>query len=505
MDRAQLLQEESLAIAREIADPLRIASALNNLALVIWNKGDTDRATALLEESAAIKRKQGNWVGLAITLNNLGMLAAEAGDQDGAIASMEETLAIERKLGNPTGIADSLGNLAGLIAPTGDVARAAALDAEALEMRRDLSDRLSMAHSLDSIAATASRAGFAEAGARLYGAGERLREELGAPVPASERARYETGLEMTRSATRRRGIRAGVGGGSRPLPRRRGCGSAATSLGRSPREQQRPRERRAGALLRRQALGGGDKPVAAASGRQAALQPCQRLRDATYRLVPAPRLQRPTPEEGQRQSRAVGQSDPGGAHRAHAEVGLEKLPQILAAIVTTVPDSRRFREAASAIGDLLDVAEGVVAVEPGQPAGGRNAQQEYPARTEDAGRFGQCLLLEHRQRQLVEQNNRVVRRVRLRPDDDRWHERGGASVLRRQHQRTGVERMPVDLVAGAAQCPATVSSPPSRTTADPLGGGSCSTSGSPAIVIGRVSPLWTRFRRSAMIPGGVER
>jgi hypothetical protein len=113
---------------------------------------------------------------------------------------MEEALAIERKLGNPTGIADSLGNLAGLIAPTGDVARAAALDAEALEVRRDLSDRLSMAHSLDSIAATVSRAGFAEAGARLYGASERLREELGAPLPPSERARYETGLAMTRSA-----------------------------------------------------------------------------------------------------------------------------------------------------------------------------------------------------------------------------------------------------------------------------------------------------------------
>ena len=81
--------------------------------------------------------------------------------------------------------------------------RALSLDeavSEALEMRRDLSDRLSMAHSLDSIAATASRAGFAEAGTRLYGASECLREELGAPIPPSERTRYETGLEMTRSA-----------------------------------------------------------------------------------------------------------------------------------------------------------------------------------------------------------------------------------------------------------------------------------------------------------------
>jgi predicted ATPase/class 3 adenylate cyclase len=200
LDRAQALQEESLAIARETSDPVRIGSALNNLALVIWNKGDNDRATALLEESAAIKRVQGNWVGLAITLNNLGMLASEAGDGDGAIAYMEETLAIERKLGNPTGIADSLGNLAGLIAATGDVVRAAAFDAEALEIRRDLGDRLSMAHSLDSIAATASRARFPETAARLYGASERLREELGAPIPPSERGRYETGLTMTRSA-----------------------------------------------------------------------------------------------------------------------------------------------------------------------------------------------------------------------------------------------------------------------------------------------------------------
>ena len=75
------------------------------------------------------------------------------------------------------------------------------------------------------------------------------------------------------------------------------------------------------------------------------------------------------------------------------------------------------------MGDLLDVAEGVVAVEPGETAGGWNAQQEHPAWTQDAGRFGQRLLLEHRQRQLVKQNNRVVRRVRVWPGDDRWHKR----------------------------------------------------------------------------------
>jgi tetratricopeptide (TPR) repeat protein len=200
LDRAQALHEEALSIARPLGNPIPVATALNNLALVHWGKGDLERATMLLKESVTIKRQTGNQVGLAHSLNNLGILALDAGDPERAIAYLEETLAIDRELGNPTGIADSLGNLAGLIAPSGNVARAAAFDAEALEIRRDLSDRLSMAHSLDSIAATASRAGLPEAGARLYGASERLREELGAPIPPSERARYETGLDMTRSA-----------------------------------------------------------------------------------------------------------------------------------------------------------------------------------------------------------------------------------------------------------------------------------------------------------------
>jgi hypothetical protein len=139
-------------------------------------------------------------VGLVSSLNNLGMLMVEKGDLDRAIAYLEETLAIDRELGSPDGIADSLGNLAGLIAPSGDLARAAALDAEALELRRDIGDRISIAYSLESIAATSSRAGTPQIGARLFGAGERLREETGAPLPPSERARYEEGVGLARAA-----------------------------------------------------------------------------------------------------------------------------------------------------------------------------------------------------------------------------------------------------------------------------------------------------------------
>src|SRR4051812_30169942 len=103
------------------------------------------------------------------------------------------------------------------------------------------------------------------------------------------------------------------------------------------------------------------------------------------------------------------------------------------------------------MGDFLDVSEGVVAVEPGEKAGGWYAQQEHTAWTQNASRLGECLLLEHRQRQHVKQNNRVVRGVRVRPIDYRWHKT--AAILSDLCQRTRVERMPVDPVAGLLQLP----------------------------------------------------
>ena len=194
------MQEEALAIAREMNLPLRVATALNNLALVLWNLGDLDRARTLLGESADIKRSEGNLVGLAISLGNLGAIADATGDLDAATTYLEESLAIDRRLGNLPGIADSLGNLAGIVAPTGDLPRAAALDAEALAIRRDLGDQMSIAFSLEGIASTAARAGRLEAAARLFGAAERLREAIGAPLPPTERERYEHSVAIPRDS-----------------------------------------------------------------------------------------------------------------------------------------------------------------------------------------------------------------------------------------------------------------------------------------------------------------
>jgi predicted ATPase/class 3 adenylate cyclase len=200
LDRAQALQEEALTIARELGDPLRVALILNNLATALQAKGETSQAITYLEESVAIKRKEGNLVGLAASLTNLAILMVDTGDLAGAIANLKETLEIDRRLGNVSGIADTLGNLAALTSEQGDLARAAALDAEALETWRNLGDRLSIAYGLESIASTFARAGFPEQSASIFGAAERLREELAAPLPPSEHERYEKGLFVSRQA-----------------------------------------------------------------------------------------------------------------------------------------------------------------------------------------------------------------------------------------------------------------------------------------------------------------
>ncbi len=198
--RARTLQEEAVALARESHDPMRLATTLNNLSTVVSQLGERERSIALLEESIALKRQQGNVAGLAASLTNLAILMADVGDLDRAIAYIEETLAIDRQLGNVGGIADTLGNLAALVAQGDDLARAISLDAEALEIRRDLGDRLSMAYGLESIASTVAKAGFPGPSARLFGAAERLREEIAAPLPLSEQVRYEAGLSVTRDA-----------------------------------------------------------------------------------------------------------------------------------------------------------------------------------------------------------------------------------------------------------------------------------------------------------------
>ena len=156
---ARSLQEEALAIRRELGDQWGIAASLNNLADVAHDQRDYLAARALSDESLEIYRQVGERRGIADVLGRMGLLARDQDDYRSAQALLQESLAIFLELGDQRGIAEAL-------------------------------EGLGYAFSLDRSAGAAL----------LWGAANRLREEIGAPQKPSDRARAERQVAAARAA-----------------------------------------------------------------------------------------------------------------------------------------------------------------------------------------------------------------------------------------------------------------------------------------------------------------
>jgi predicted ATPase/class 3 adenylate cyclase len=197
---ARVLYEESLAIRRELGDRRGMAGLLCNLGIVAYERGEFTAARALSEEGLAISRELGDRGRIADALNNLGDVAIEQGDYPAARALSEESLAIGRELGDRDGIASSLHSLGGVAYLQGDLASARALYKEGLENRRELDDRLGIARALEGLAAVVADLGSSLRAARIWGAAERLREEIGTPLSPTERSHYDQRGAAARAA-----------------------------------------------------------------------------------------------------------------------------------------------------------------------------------------------------------------------------------------------------------------------------------------------------------------
>ncbi|MGE5103985.1 MAG: ATP-binding protein, partial [Betaproteobacteria bacterium] len=197
---ARRLYEESLTLFREVGDRGHIANALRSLAALCSQQGDDAAAQALYEESLAICRALRDRAGIARASHGLGVTARHRGDQAAALAMQEEALAAFRDLGDREAIANALHELGELAAARGDHGEARALHAESLTIYRALRERSGIAASVESLAGVASAAGQWERAARLWGAMERLREEIGAPLAVSERIGRDRRIGEARAA-----------------------------------------------------------------------------------------------------------------------------------------------------------------------------------------------------------------------------------------------------------------------------------------------------------------
>jgi predicted ATPase/DNA-binding SARP family transcriptional activator/Tfp pilus assembly protein PilF len=236
---AAAAHEESLALKRELGDKWGIATSLGTLALVSWQQGDYEQARARYNESLILYRELGDKQNIAISLNNLGGIVLEQGDYEQAGVFFEEGLALFQELESRQGIGWSLGNLGRVATYQGDYERAAALleacltlfrelgdkravalvlarlggvasargkyeqaerlYREGLTLQREVGEKRDIAECLEGMAGIAGAQEGAERTARLLGAAEALREAIGAPLPAVDRAGYDRLVVATRA------------------------------------------------------------------------------------------------------------------------------------------------------------------------------------------------------------------------------------------------------------------------------------------------------------------
>ncbi len=174
--------------------------ALTGASLLAHSQGNYASARALYEESLAICRDLGDRRGIAMSLNNLGSVAQRQGDYRAAGALFELALEIDRGIGNRAWIATNLNNMGNVAREQGDYSSARGLHEESLAIKRELGDRAGIANSLEGLAQLVSMLSGPYRAARIWGAAERLREEIGSPLPLRERPDYDRHVAGARTA-----------------------------------------------------------------------------------------------------------------------------------------------------------------------------------------------------------------------------------------------------------------------------------------------------------------
>jgi predicted ATPase/class 3 adenylate cyclase len=125
-DLARTLHEESLAIARELADGDRISHALNGLAVLAFREHDYARMESLAEEEVALARKTA-LRGIPESLGNLAEARRRLGKLDSATELYREALDLSVSMGDSYLVAECLDGLADVAAAGQDFVTATPL------------------------------------------------------------------------------------------------------------------------------------------------------------------------------------------------------------------------------------------------------------------------------------------------------------------------------------------------------------------------------------------
>jgi non-specific serine/threonine protein kinase len=195
--RASAFFQQSLEVWSTLGESAHMADAYLNLGLVAHNVGDLPQAEVQFLRAEELFAEVEDRAGLGRAVGSLARIARENGDLERAIALFERCLELFRDAKDDWGAANALHNIGNVRLARGDPRGAEDFFRQALELRLRLGNVLGIAECLEGFATAAAdrRPGQATS---LLGAAEAMREQAGAPVPASEQGRYAETLDRLR-------------------------------------------------------------------------------------------------------------------------------------------------------------------------------------------------------------------------------------------------------------------------------------------------------------------
>jgi predicted ATPase/DNA-binding CsgD family transcriptional regulator len=178
--------EEGLTLARALGDREAEAIALNNLGAQAMDLGDFERARRWLKACMAVAREAGWPQPLIRALHNLAQIQRAELDSVAARQSLEEVLTLARQSDLNWLLPSILSGLALTATDLGEFERAIALFQESLALAEAKGNLGSIIDGIEGMARVTAAIGQAETAARLYAAGEVLREKLTFPLSPTE-------------------------------------------------------------------------------------------------------------------------------------------------------------------------------------------------------------------------------------------------------------------------------------------------------------------------------
>jgi predicted ATPase len=193
--QADSIATEALDIFRRFGDTGKIADLLFVLGILAQYQENYDRASEFHRENLALRRARGDERGTIEPLSALAAIALHRRDYDRARALLEETFEVLERHEDRWARAMSLTLLGHVELATGDPAGAAALFVQGAALMHAFGNLLYLPWCLEGLAAVAAERGAWEVAARLCGARDELRAQLGTGMPPANPAVHANTVE----------------------------------------------------------------------------------------------------------------------------------------------------------------------------------------------------------------------------------------------------------------------------------------------------------------------